>query len=61
MEKYEIDSRHVIDAPFEAEIGWLDRLKERFVDILTRPVMGVGIALFVLVMWLLERNGEAVR
>jgi hypothetical protein len=61
MERYRIHSRHVIDAPFEAEIGWLDRLKERVVDVLMQPVMSVGVALYVLSMWLLERNGEAVR
>jgi hypothetical protein len=61
MERYRIHSRHVIDAPFEAETGWLDRLKERVVDVLMQPVMSVGVALYVLSMWLLERNGEAVR
>jgi hypothetical protein len=29
MEKYRILSRHVIDAPFVAEIGCLEWLKER--------------------------------
>jgi len=61
MEKYRIHSMQVIDAPFEAEIGWLDRLKGHAVDVLTRPLMAVGVALYVLTMWLLERNGEAVR
>ena len=61
MEKYRIHSRHVIDTPFEAEIGWLDRLKERVVDVVIQPVMLVGVALYVLAMWLIEWGGEAVR
>lgn len=61
MEKHKIHSREVIDVPFEAEIGRLDRLKERVVDVLVQPLMAVGVALYVLTMWLLERNGEAVR
>jgi len=61
MEKYRIHSRHVIDAQFEAEIGWLDRLKKSVVNVLMQPVMTVGVSLYVLAMWLIERNGEAVR
>jgi hypothetical protein len=61
MEKYRIHSRHVIDAPFEAEIGWLDWLKERVVYVVLQPVMQVGVVVYVLAMWLIERNGEAVR
>jgi hypothetical protein len=61
MEKYRIHSRHVIDAPFEAEIGWLDRLKERVVDVVIQPVILVGVVVYVLAMWLIEWGGEAVR
>ena len=61
MVKYTIQTKHVIDTPFEAETGWLDRLKERVVDVLTQPVMQIGVVLYVLAMWLLERNDEAVR
>lgn len=61
MEKYRVSSGHIIDGPREAEIGWLGRVKERVVDVLMQPVMHVGVALYVLAMWVLERNGEAVR
>jgi hypothetical protein len=61
MEKYRIHSRHAIDAPFEAEIGWLGRLTEGVVDVLMQPVMTLGVTLYVLAMWFIERNGEAVR
>jgi len=59
-ERYNIYSKDVVVAPFEADVGWLDRLKELIVDVLMQPVMVVGVALYVLALWLLERNGKAV-
>ena len=61
QERFRIHSTDVNGAPFEAEIGWLDRLKERIVDVLIQPVMGVGVALYVLALWRLERSDEAFR
>jgi hypothetical protein len=58
MEKYRIYSRHIIDAPFEAEIKRLDRLKERVVDVLTQPVMNGGVAFYVLALWLIEHKAK---
>jgi hypothetical protein len=59
MEKYRTHSRHVIHTPFEAEIG--DPLRERIVGVLMNPLMAIGVALYVLTMWFIERTDEAVR
>jgi|GEM_PF-1239550 len=45
-------------APLEDEIGWFDRLKERIVDVLMQPVMGVGVTLYVLALWHIERSDQ---
>ena len=59
-EKYGIHSRDFNVAPFEAEVEWLDRLKELIVDVLMQPVMLGGVALYVFALWLCERNSQAV-
>jgi hypothetical protein len=61
LKRRRIHSTHGNGAPFEADFGWLDRLKERIVDVLIQPAMAVGVALYVLALWRLERSDEAVR
>ena len=62
MKKHRVPLQYVIDAlPFEVQTAWLDQQKERAIDVVARPVMWLGVVPYVLAMWLLERNGEAVR
>jgi hypothetical protein len=62
MKKHRVPLRYVIDAlPFEVQTGWLNQQKERTINVLARPVMWLGVVSYVLAMWLLERNDEAVR
>jgi hypothetical protein len=60
MEKNLPSSQRVVTAPpLEADIRWMDRLKERIISAATFPVMFLGTACYALAMWFVEYNDEA--
>jgi|NGEPerStandDraft_9_1074522.scaffolds.fasta_scaffold73524_1 hypothetical protein len=62
MERHSNHSRPVVAAfSIKADTRRLDQQKEHVVDILTRPLVALGVMLYVVTMWRLERNDEAVR